>query len=42
MAAAYRRTKKVRKRKIRTQGKEGKRLRRIEGSTPSLKKLLDA
>lgn len=41
MAAPYRKTKKIRKRKVRTQGKEGKRLRRAHGSTPSLKKLLD-
>ena len=42
MAAPYRKTNKIRKRKDRTQGKENKRKKRIQGSTPSLDKMLDS
>jgi hypothetical protein len=40
MAAPYRKTKKIRKRKARTSGKSRKRTLRAHGSTPSLEKIL--
>lgn len=40
MAAPYRKTKKIRKRKDRTMGKTRKRALRASGSTPSLDKVL--
>lgn len=40
MAAPYRKTKKIRKRKARTSGKSRKRDLRSSGSTPSLDKVL--
>jgi|JI10StandDraft_1071094.scaffolds.fasta_scaffold213512_4 hypothetical protein len=40
MAAPYRKTKKIRKRKARTSGKTRKRALRSSGSTPSLEKVL--
>ncbi len=40
MAAPYRKTKKIRKRKARTSGKGRKRALRSSGSTPSLEKVL--
>lgn len=40
MAAPYRKTKKIRKRKSRTEGKSRKRALRAKGSTPSLETIL--
>lgn len=40
MAAPYRKTKKIRKRKKRNAGKDRKRLLRSQGSTPSLESIL--